>query len=206
MLQFDLFTSEVNFKYTSGLLTKLVWTQLIAVYYTCSQCLHVFKSLTCVSYTTQFLQKRARKIYDIFKATNSENLRPNFSLILYSKVRRRADLCATSVLPCNNSFGIKQGTWPVPLHVTVSVVFLACAGVCSVTVFTYWWLLLKMVYNWSGFNGAKTNCRIAHVLGTLLMISYWFWLLFQRLHTCSSLCRHTTWVDYQTKNCHKCRP
>ena len=29
MLQFDLFTSEVNFKYTSGLLTKLVWTQLL---------------------------------------------------------------------------------------------------------------------------------------------------------------------------------
>ena len=25
-----------------------------------------------------------------------------------------------------------------------------------------------------GFNGAETNCRIAHVLGILLMISYWF--------------------------------
>ena len=25
-----------------------------------------------------------------------------------------------------------------------------------------------------GFNGAETNCGIAHILGILLMISYWF--------------------------------
>ena len=30
-----------------------------------------------------------------------------------------------------------------------------------------------MVYNQgTGFDGAETNCRIAHILGILLMISY----------------------------------
>ena len=34
------------------------------------------------------------------------------------------------------------------------------------------WLLLKWSTIGTGFDGAETNCRIAHVLGILLMISY----------------------------------
>ena len=34
------------------------------------------------------------------------------------------------------------------------------------------WLLLKWSTVGTGFDGAETNCRIAHVLGILLMISY----------------------------------
>ena len=34
------------------------------------------------------------------------------------------------------------------------------------------WLLLKWSTIGLGFNGAKTKCRIAHILGVLLMISY----------------------------------
>ena len=36
------------------------------------------------------------------------------------------------------------------------------------------WLLLKWSAVGLGFNRAETNCRIANVLGILLMISYWF--------------------------------
>ena len=34
------------------------------------------------------------------------------------------------------------------------------------------WLLLKWSAIGLGFNGAETNCRIAHVLGIQMMISY----------------------------------
>ena len=34
------------------------------------------------------------------------------------------------------------------------------------------WLLLKWSTIGLGFDGAETNCRIAHILGTLLIISY----------------------------------
>ena len=34
------------------------------------------------------------------------------------------------------------------------------------------WLLLKWSAIGIGFDGAETNCRISHVLGILLMISY----------------------------------
>ena len=34
------------------------------------------------------------------------------------------------------------------------------------------WLLLKWSTIGTGFDGVETNCRIAHVLGMLLMISY----------------------------------
>ena len=40
------------------------------------------------------------------------------------------------------------------------------------------WLLLKWSTIGLGFDGAETNCRIAHILGTLLMISYWFHFYF----------------------------
>ena len=36
------------------------------------------------------------------------------------------------------------------------------------------WLLLKWSAVCQGLNHSETNCRIAHVLGILLMISYWF--------------------------------
>ena len=41
----------------------------------------------------------------------------------------------------------------------------------SVTVLTLW-LLLKCSAVGIGFNGAETNCGIAHILGILLMNSY----------------------------------
>ena len=47
-------------------------------------------------------------------------------------------------------------------------IFLAYTNVCS----HGGWLLLKQSAIGIGFNGADTNCRIAHVLGILLMISY----------------------------------
>ena len=39
----------------------------------------------------------------------------------------------------------------------------------SVTVLTFWVAPLKMVYNYIGlgFNGAQTNCGIAHILGSI---------------------------------------
>ena len=53
-----------------------------------------------------------------------------------------------------------------------SSVFHSCAGVCcSVTVLTWWVAPPKMVYS-IRFDGAETDCRIAHILGTLLLISY----------------------------------
>ena len=52
-------------------------------------------------------------------------------------------------------------------------IFLAHTNVYSVTELTYsGWLLLKWSTVGIGFDGAETNCRIAHVLGILLMISY----------------------------------
>ena len=39
----------------------------------------------------------------------------------------------------------------------------------SVTVFTCGWLLLKCSVIGIGFNGAETNCGIAHILGILLI-------------------------------------
>ena len=51
-------------------------------------------------------------------------------------------------------------------------IFLAYTNVCSVMSSHSGWLLLKWSTVGTGFDGAETNCRIAHVLGILLMISY----------------------------------
>ena len=51
-------------------------------------------------------------------------------------------------------------------------IFLAYTNVYSVLSSHSGWLLLKWSAIGIGFNGAETNCRIAHILGILLMISY----------------------------------
>ena len=59
----------------------------------------------------------------------------------------------------------------------IYVVFLTY--VLSVTVLTLWSLLLKCSAIGIGFNGAETNCRIAHILGILLKNSYEFLILLE---------------------------
>ena len=71
-----------------------------------------------------------------------------------------------------NNIRVKE-TWALDANFLFTVTF-----IFSLPILTFvqklcshsGWLLLK----WSviGFNGAETNCRIAHVLGILLMISY----------------------------------
>ena len=59
-------------------------------------------------------------------------------------------------------------------YLTVSVLFfspvlvLVVQSLCSQS----GWLLLKWSTIGLGFDEAQTNCRVAHILGTLLMISY----------------------------------
>ena len=72
---------------------------------------------------------------------------------------------------CNHCFVLWRHT---QFHLMVfSSVFLSCTvhfvqSLCSHS----GWLLLTWSAIGLGFDGAETNCRIAHILGTLLMISY----------------------------------
>ena len=74
---------------------------------------------------------------------------------------------------CNHCFVLWRHT---QFHLTVfSSVFLSCA--VQFDLFVQFdshsgWLLLKWSTIGLGFDGAETNCRIPHILGTLLMISY----------------------------------
>ena len=64
-------------------------------------------------------------------------------------------------------------------HLTVSVLFSFPVLVFVRKLYSHsGWLLLKWSTIGLGFNGAETNCRIARILGILLMISYRFDLYF----------------------------
>ena len=51
--------------------------------------------------------------------------------------------------------------------ITNNLIYMCCSQLCS----HCGWLLLKCSAIGIGFNGAETNCRIAHILGILLMNS-----------------------------------
>ena len=55
----------------------------------------------------------------------------------------------------------------------MNTIFFANTNVCSVIVLTCW-MARKMSSTGLGCHGAEANCRIAHVLGIPLMISYLF--------------------------------
>ena len=65
------------------------------------------------------------------------------------------------------------GIRKLPFH-DFSSVFLSCDDVHQYLCSHSGFLLLKWFIVGLGFDGAETNCRIAYILGTLLMISYRF--------------------------------
>ena len=83
--------------------------------------------------------------------------------------------------------------WRVPLILVFSVLTFSLpffASVVRLLCSLSGWLHLNCSSVGTGFNGAETNCRIAHNLGILLMNSNCFAIYFQQhsSYVCSDIC------------------